>query len=415
MKHLSTIQNEFLKIAAQKKKTDRNKSKDNKTWAEFFKSVGEMPVSNPDPSAKKTRIKIKSLRGQPVDSPKNKLLNSLYKKWKGSGQKGVKEHTKTVDSKHPSKSQEKNPLRKKLKEKEKILKQKTSPKKTEVTQDDDSTLSPSAKYKKYLDEQKKLKGKLEEKKKKITEQKVQNESTEQMKENEPKIQTDVQPESKSESKIEPIKLSEQGSYENKLAKINENVKNVRNDISFLSDPPRPSANAEKEVQDSADAINRALSGVGLKGANISEVKNAPNTLNYTIKFDNDQNRIKGSNWLLSSDGKHTISSFVGKEQDVIVSEDRQSGTLNIQVPKTNRDIVSLKELLTDDEYLSEAKKPGKLVVPIGKSVLFVSSNCQRVSLARAISTNFDIAIFALLALSAKGYFVVSEPQIKSTS
>lgn len=326
MSHLDLIQNEFLRVA---------KESDKKTWNQFFSTMGQVEVSNPDPRAKKPKIKITSLRGSTPDTPKGKLLQQLYKKWKGSGgAEAVKSHAKsTLDRK------ETTTLRQKLKEREKELK---------------SQRSETEKLKKKLEQRKETVQQKDQSQKNIKKEEV----------------VDDDFDKKQKQKIDALDVSgvrDDSSYQDTIGQIRKNESKVPNDISFLKDPPPPSQNSLDEVKSSADAISRAMNGVGLQGANISSVKNAPNTLTYKIKFDNDQNKIRGSRWLRGNDAKNIISSLVGKDRDVIISEDRKSGTVDVEVPKDNRDIVSLKELLTDDNYLKRARKPGKLVFPVGKT------------------------------------------------
>ena len=109
MSYLNLIQNEYLKIA---KKEDKKK-----TWNQFFSTMGQVEVSNPDPRAKKPKIKITSLRGSTPDTPKGKLLQQLFTKWQGSGVDAVKSHVKSTLSQKETQS-----LRQQLREKEKQLK-----------------------------------------------------------------------------------------------------------------------------------------------------------------------------------------------------------------------------------------------------------------------------------------------------
>ena len=328
MSHLILIQDEFSRIA---------KKDEKKTWNQFFSTMGQVEISNPDPKAKKPKIKITSLRGATPDTPKGKRLQQLYKQWKGSGgADAVKSYAKATLDASETKS-----LRQQLKEKDKQLKLKDKETNT-------------------------LRKQLEEKIQKKRQQQQQQVSDNSIKKEE---EVDDQYEGQKEQKIKELDVSgvkNNSNYRDTITRIHKNEGKLKNDISFVNDPSPPSQNSLDEVKSSAESINRAIQAVKAKGTNISSVTNSPNTLVYGIKFDDDDSKIKGSKWLRSTDAKKTISSFVGK--NVIISEDTKSGSFNIEVPKENRDTVSIKDLLTDDEFLKDARRPGKLVIPVGKTI-----------------------------------------------
>jgi len=337
LKHFDLVQNEFMTELYTRKdaatiKTPRVLSPSKGDLGSFLKEMGEREVRNPDLKAKKPRIKIKSLKGYDKNSPQQRLFRELYKQWKGTGVSGVSSVTKREDK--LTKLQEK--LKKQREELKKIKREQKQPKLKE-----------------------KLDAKKTELKNKPTDKAINNE-----------IKSDkVEEQIINQKKIELDKAGDKTEqYQQKNDRIKANEGKLKNDISFLNDPPPPSKGSIEEVDHSVDAIRRSFTAANIKGSNIAEATNAPNSMTFKIKFDDDVAKVKGTRWLLSNDGKNIISSMVGKDRDVIISEDRKSGMVNIEVPKddANRDTVYLKDILTSDKFVNESSNPKKLVVPFGK-------------------------------------------------
>ena len=304
----------------------------------FLDDFGDKEVRNPDSKSKKPMIKIKSLKSYEKNTPQHRLYDQLYRAW----QKKTLKHgqnTKLRSKKEEALYNRIDQQREKMKGKE------TS----------------------YLDKIKQQKQLIQEQRQKLKDQiksqKEQKIKSEEKKQPEQQIQKDPVIDKKQELQVAG---DEKNQYQQTISKINNNKDKLKNDISFLADPPPPSQANIDEIKQSADSVQRALEASGVKGSNISKIVNSPNTVTYKIGFDNDVNKLNGVGFLLSEKANRVISSMVGKQQDVIISEDRSTGTVNIEVPKDHRDTVYLKDLLTDDNYLKEVNNPKKFVVPLGK-------------------------------------------------
>jgi len=351
MKYIGVIQSEFFKLAAKSRGRAKSKGRvEGKSVDVFLKQYGDNEVRNPDfpQKARKERVKVKSLKVAEPNSPKAQLFQRLYKSWKGTGKiKGDKigELKSKLDRK---------------KERHKIIKkdvEKLRGKKKEKL--DELEAFPEAKIKK----ERKVKKEPVEK----TEVKKEEHPIDKVIEKEQKVDKAIADEVKKETQKQNVtgdKTNEQ--YKMTTDRIKKNEKELKNDISFLPNPPPPSKVSIDEIDKSTDAIQRSFRAANITGANITQVINAPNTAVFKVKFDDDASRVKGTRWLLSSDGKTVISSMVGKEKDVIISEDRKTGTVNVEVPKDNRDPVYLKDILTSKKYVEDAKNSKKIVVPFGR-------------------------------------------------
>jgi len=341
MKYVSVIQSEFFKLAARAKSKSRVEGKSVEV---FLKQYGDREVPNPDfpHKARKERIKVKSLKVAEPNSPKGQLFQRLFKSWKGTGK--IKKPLEDLKSKLDRKKTEQR--KKRTKEDVKKLREEGRKRLEE--------LKVKPVEKKELTEEKKTEVKKERPVDKVIEK-------------EQKVDKNIADEVKKETEklnVTGDKTNEQ--YKMTTERIKKNEKELKNDISFLTNPPPPSKVSIDEIDKSTDAIQRSFRAANIKGANIAQVINAPNTAVFKVKFDDDASRVKGTRWLLSSDGKTVISSMVGKEKDVIISEDRKTGTVNVEVPKDNRDSVYLKDMLTSEKYIKEVKNPKKIVVPVGR-------------------------------------------------
>lgn len=336
MNHFSLIQNEFLIIAANKKKTtpkksSPKKSQGDKTWNKFFEAMGQIEVPNPDPKRKSDRIKITSLRGAPADSPKGKLLREVYKKWKGSGSSAVKEHVKSLDTKRnlQKRIDEVQSLKKQLKDKEKELKQQQKEK------------SKSETEKERL--RQKLEEKIKSKKDEVEKNKQQSESQQEQPAEEPKKQVAI-----------TNKLNEQ--YTQAINSAKTNASKLHGSVDILGDIPKPSASRDEELNSTANNINNALNKLGIN-ANVVDVTAGPVFSTYHTDFDvKDMKKIQNS--------ADEIEFILGKPINVRIN--REKHTADIEIQNDNRSPVMMKELVTSNKFVNEASDPKTMPIILGK-------------------------------------------------
>lgn len=314
MNHFNLIQNEFLKLAVKspekKKSPSKDISKNDKTWSKFYESMGHLEVPNPDPKRKSDKIKITSLRGSPTDTPKGKLLREIYNKWKGSGSRAVKDHVKSLHTKHDMQKQ-----------------------KAEI-----KSLKQQLKNKKEKTESNKLKEKIESKKKTITQ-------------NEQKVAPEK---SDHESVVITNKLNDQ--YNEALANAKTNASKLHGSVDILGDIPKPSTSQNEELKNTANNINDSLDKLGIH-ADVSDVTAGPVFSTYHVKFDvKDMKKIQGSG--------EEIGFILGKPVNVRIN--REKHTADIEMQNDVRSPVMMKELVTSNKFVNKAADPKSMPIILGK-------------------------------------------------
>lgn len=411
MKHFGKIQSEFMAKASSNgisvpertllsvykfaKAPPKGKDKP----GSFLALKGQDEVPNPNPRGKKPSVKIVSLSRADKGTPQRKLFDALYKAWKGTGSyssvlKGKSKKTKETGKQKPKGTADeikrlKSELAKARKEtaKEKSVRQKLEAQRDKLTKAKESeeieqiTTEPAVEPKV---EEPKVETKIEDLKTEPKEEiKVETE--------EPKTKPDEQAvekldeamveEEQGDKKFDAAQqkqtdiLEQVGDRSNKryqetVNRINQNEGELHRDATFLKNPPPPKSSSIEAMRQNADAINRSLKALDVRGADIVDTVNSPNVVSYKLKFDTDKNKAKGMRSLLSRGAKDVISSLIGKEENVTISEDRKAGTVDIHVPKgtslKDRDTVFFKDLITDDTFVKASKNPAKLPVALGK-------------------------------------------------
>jgi len=351
MKFLALIQNEFLQLQA----SSMFKTAKKQSLKSFDKEMGEKRVSNPSSKRDKTRtIKIKSLKSG--DERQKGLYKQLYKQWKGSKTKKV--DTKKQKAKLPKKHL--TQLKKEFEDKKKQLK----PKK--------KSLSEAAKYRKYLENRKNLelrkKKKLPEKSKVVTNANVPKEQKEEIKADE--LQQKLQVEN--EQRLKAIGDKTDNQYKTTIETVKKNESQIYRDASNLSDPAPPDPQKLKNIQQYQESLDRALKAMDVGDAQVSDVVNSPNVVTYKLSLKQllDKDKAKAMHKLLSSESKTVMSHFIGKKENVTITENRDTDTIDVHVPKgtdlRDRDPVSFKELITNDAFVKASKDPTKLPIAFGK-------------------------------------------------
>jgi len=393
------IQAEFYKASHEAHFVNKSAAKGKGTGVnDFLRAMGDKEVKNPSPKAKKPTIKVKSLRTYDKGTPQEKLFKQLYQSWKGTGSikdvakqhatsidlrkkleaqraelKRLKDETKAkklkdkLEKKKKQVAEKKKQVKKKPVKKEPVKKdikvEKKKPKK-KFTPDVDSDLSPSAQYRKYLKERKGEEFEIKKQNEKykqhvndINNEELADERYDNFQEQQKYI-------------LENIGDKSDERYQDTIQNVRKNEDKLYRDASFLDDPSPPNKANIETIKKDTDSLGRAINALNIKGAKISNIIDSPNTVSYKISFADDKSKAKGMRSLSSKEAKDIISSFIGKEENVTISEDRKAGTIDIHVPKgtslKDRSTVNFKELLTDDHFVEAAENPAKLPIVLGK-------------------------------------------------
>jgi len=403
MKHFGRIQSEFMMRASRDGinvpegtllsvyKVAKAPPKGKNKPGSFIALKGQDEVPNPNPHGKKPTVKIISLSRADKGTPQRRLFETLYKAWKNTGSyssvvkemkaKGkVKETAEKVKDRAEEIKRLKQELAKAKKEtsKEQRARQKLEGKRQQL--EEKLKRKPKEKVvEKAVEPKKQVQPeKVVEPEPKAVEPEVKEEpKTEIQEQHEESIQEEEKNDEQYQE-VEAVKtdiLEQVGDrtskrYQETIKRIDRNEDKLYRDADFLENPPPPKASSIEAMKKDADAINRALSALDVKGATIEDTVNSPNVVSYKLKFDTDKNKAKGMRSLLSGGAKDVVSSLVGKKENVTISEDRDAGTIDIHVPKgtslKDRDTVYFKDLITDDDFVKASKNPTKLPVALGK-------------------------------------------------
>jgi len=350
MKFLALIQNEFLQhLQSDMYKIAKKTSKRNRSTASFLKEEGNRTVKNPSSKrGKNPSIKIKSLKSG--DERQKSLFKQLYKQWLGSKSKKVDKKDTKVKAK-PKKHIKQ--IKQELKDKKKEVSKKKPVTKKEVTVEENR---PDAEPKK-----------LPEKSDVINEESVAKEQKEEILSDqiEQKLQTE------NEQKLKSVGDRSNEQYQTTIENVKKNQDQLYRDATNLSDPSPPNSKKLESIQQDNESLTRALKAMKIN-AEVSDITNSPNVITYklSLKDLSDEDKVKFTRKLLNRDTKDTISSFVGRNENVTITENRKTKTIDVHVPKgtaiEDRDSVSMKELLTNDKFVRDSKNPTKLPIALGK-------------------------------------------------
>lgn len=376
MKYLDIIQNEFMdksasmllfaakpkqksKIPAKVKPKGGYVKSERVGPTDFLKAMGDREVTNPDPKAKKTKVKIKSLKAAPQGSPQNRLYIQLYKQWKGVGAAGVKEITKR-DKAVAS-------LKDKLKQQREKLKAQKPDVSAALEKANVALKAEREKFKKYKEEQKTKKPKvIDEDKSKVT-----LESNDIKPAETPDIKTEEET-----VKLEDIGAKSEEQWKQKIATINTNKPLLKNNVDVFIDPPRPKTQNVEKLREQLDQMNQAFKALGYdKVTNTVDIINSPNFTTVQMKITDPIFKATQQKDILSGKTADAISSFI-KMPGVMLSKNLDASKdfdISVQIPKgidmSDRDTVTFKELIASDQFKNaRKKKPGACFIPIGRDV-----------------------------------------------
>jgi DNA segregation ATPase FtsK/SpoIIIE-like protein len=349
MSYIDLIQDEFEKLA-----------KGPKTNADFIKAMGDKEVSNPSPGKKKT-IKIKSLKSG--DDRQKSLYKQLYKQWNTSGSITPVEKERKLKQNIESLKQKLKEQQKTLTTSEKVHTKDVSQLRKEIEKMRQKMEKPTEKVVGHPFTKKPVTDEIK------TTEKIDKPAADEIKATEQ--QKDVQ--ENQNKKLQQVGDKSNEQYQETLKTVTKNEKKLYRDASFLSNPVPPDPEKIKTMQLDQANLERAVKAMEIGDAKISDVVNSPNVVTYKIDLSNlsDIDKTKAMKKLLSSDTKSIFSHFIGKKENVIIDENRDTDTIDVHVPKgtelKDRDPVSFKELVTNDKFVSAANDVTKLPIAFGKN------------------------------------------------
>jgi S-DNA-T family DNA segregation ATPase FtsK/SpoIIIE len=338
------VKSKKLKRRKEKAQTKKSPASPKETSRSFIEEVGDKEVKNPDPKGKKPTVKIKSLKSGEKNSPQRRMYEQLYQQWLKSRKKKEKPKDKKVEKVKDKIERAKKDLKKKHKI---TLKDKIDEKRKQILQ--------------RLESERLEKLKLEKKK-----QPAATKTEPVVETAEKPIEQPAKTEPVTEKPSEEVKLDKktelnvvdksEEDYKATMKRVSENAPKLTGSVSFLKDPVKPSAVNIDEAKRNVDVITNMINRSAIKG-NIDDFSAGPVFSTYHVKIDvDDLHKVKSL--------AEKLSFETGK--DVIVAPNRERKTIDVEIQNDKRSMVTFKEMVTDDNFIKQAKNPDAMPIILGK-------------------------------------------------